>query len=172
MEKPCRHSRRIAAFMDGELPENQMRRMTDHLETCLRCQSALADMTAIDQRLRRMEPIEPSADFDDRFQRKLAAITTEDRTGARRAPFSGPWLTRFKEAAAWFLTGGLRPYFAAAAATAMIALVALQISGPRSMSPDDMDLAANLEMLQDYDILADLELLENWDSIQAMAQGT
>jgi len=57
----CPEADRIADYLNGDLPEDERRRITDHISDCDSCQRELESAKAFDTFLRRIEPLKAPA---------------------------------------------------------------------------------------------------------------
>jgi len=91
----------LVAYLDGEQPDGERQRVETHLGTCLTCRRELERVRRVRTLLGSLRSIEPSADFQAAFRRRLDA-----------AP---PRLARRRRAMVWGA-----PLLAAAAAVALV----------------------------------------------------
>jgi len=149
LKTSCNDGSKIFAFTDGELPDSQMEEIRSHLEECEACRKQLAMLQQADRLIRNIPEIEASRNFEKNFWKKIAAIEEKKET---RSIFS---FFQFKYKS-----------FALASLSAMIiAGFVLWSNAPRSPELNDVMIAENLELLQNFQEIRHLELLENWENI-------
>ena len=138
--------------MDGELSQAQQEMLHRHMETCPQCRERFQALQKTDAMIREMETPAPTADFDRTFWRKVADL--EDRRTKH------PWL-RF------FLTGW-RPVLATGVAAGLAAVIFISTGRDQGLTPEEMFIAQNVELLRNFDVIDQLDLLEQWDAVQTM----
>lgn len=149
MKTPCNDGLRISTFTDAELPDHQMEEIRSHLKECEACRKQLALVQQTDQLIRTMPEIEPSRNFEKNFWKKIADMEEKKNHG----PIFALFQFRYKP-------------FAMASLTAMIiAGFVLWSNAPNSPELNEVVIAENLELLQNFQEINHLELLENWDNI-------
>lgn len=116
-----------------------------HLDTCAACRDFVSRSAALDRALVVDSTVDPRPGFDTRFFAKL------DEARARRSPRPG-------RALAWILGAA----GASAVGTAVVLLV-LAARPDAPAPPDDLALAADL------DLVLDLEILRKLDEVEAFA---
>ena len=154
MSQLCRNEALLSAFLDGELDNAQMQQIRSHLDNCTLCRKKLATLVATDKMIQEAEGIEPTAAFDRNFWQTVSELEQHP------VPF------------AWkqWLQPGWRPAVAIGLA-AGIAFGIMMLTGPtQDVSPEEMFLADNIELLEDYDVISHLDILENWDALKAMKE--
>jgi hypothetical protein len=97
-----------------------------------------------------MATIEPSADFDRTFWRKVAEI---EKPGKSLAWYG-------------FLLTGWRPVMATGILAVLTAFIFIYAGQKGKVTPEEVVIAQNIELLKDYEIINDLDLLENLDAIE------
>lgn len=154
MRNPCQDETLLSAFMDGELSENQAQSVRRHLAGCEPCRQLLEELKAADAMIQGLETMEPSADFERTFWRKVNEHQERQRSR---------WWARWTRP-------GWRPALAAGLA-AGLAIGVFIFNGPdNGVSPEDRFMAENIELLNDYDLIDNLEILENWEALDAMKE--
>ena len=147
--EPCNNEALLNALMDDELPPAQAEDVRRHLETCPGCRRRLERLQQTDAMIRNLAPLEPSADFDRTFWRKVADL--EERR-ARRS-----WLR--------FLLSGWRPFLASGLAAGLAAAIFIYIGLHKRPTAEEMFMAQNMELLENYEMINQLDLLEQWDAM-------
>lgn len=61
----------LVAYRDGELPAQDQERIAEHLQTCMSCTRAEAQLARVEQLLATMERITPSPDFAATFWKRI-----------------------------------------------------------------------------------------------------
>lgn len=154
MGNPCQDESILSAYMDGELSEHHAQSVHRHIASCDLCRQRLADLKTADAMIHGLKVLEPSADFERTFWRKVDHLEARDRNH---------WWTRW-----------LYPVWRPALATGLAAGLAITVfilSGPdNGVGIEDRFIAENIELLNDYDLLQNLEILENWDAMDAMKE--
>jgi anti-sigma factor RsiW len=147
----CRKQQKnLSALLDGELDDALAQSLSEHLARCASCQKEKAKLERSMQALGTYAVPSPSPSFDSDFSRRLRLAKAEQEKA--RSP------RRF------LLWGG----FATATAAAAIALFALGVwrGGPAAPAQIvDVELAQNLELLEDYDVVSSLDILEDFDVV-------
>lgn len=64
--------RKLSAFLDGEVPEDEKQLISSHLESCDHCRQELADLSQVSDVLNLIEEIQVSPYFMVRLRQKLA----------------------------------------------------------------------------------------------------
>ena len=149
MSYKCKYSRYISAFIDGEMPEDRAEVMRLHVEKCAACHEMMLLSLQLDGHVQNMPAIEPSAGFDRAFKRKL------DEQKQKRFEWS-------------FFTGafGWRPLAATAAVLLVLISALLVYRGAfvSPLAPDEIMMAGNLDLYENYDMIQHLDLLEDLDT--------
>jgi anti-sigma factor RsiW len=108
MKRSCRYERYLTAFVDGELPERQERRVESHLTGCGRCASELDSIRSSDRILKSHGAPVVSDDRWARFRSELElglnAVDRESRRSAKvpeaRPVYAPAWKSAYAVAAA------------------------------------------------------------------------
>lgn len=141
----------LVALLDGELDSALTTDLRDHLAGCASCQGELAKLDGTLEAMARHRAPPPSPSFDSDFARRLRLAKAEREEKPKRA-------RRF-----WMFGG-----FAGAAAAAAIALFALGVwrNGPTAPAKvAEIELAQNLELLENYDVVSSLDALEDFEIV-------
>ena len=154
MGNPCQDETILSAYMDGELSQDHAQSVRRHVAGCDLCRQRLAELKTADAMIQGMRVVEPSADFDRTFWRKVDQLETHD---------SGRWWTRW-------LYPVWRPALATGLAAGMAIAVFILTGSDNGVGIEERFIAENIEMLDDYDLLQHLEILENWDAMDAMKE--
>ncbi|MFH2066363.1 MAG: zf-HC2 domain-containing protein [Pseudomonadota bacterium] len=150
MKSTCPDSLQISAFMDAELPELRMEAFRWHLTECNHCREQLAKLQKTDQLIHDMPEIEPSRQFEINFWKKVSAMEKQ----RRKWSFFTFFPFRYKPLAAAILS-----------AMILVGLALWKNQPPSSIEMDEIVIAENLEMLQNFQEIDHLELLENLETI-------
>lgn len=171
-EQQCRLSKTLSAYMDGELPKNGMDRMRRHLADCPACRSHLKTLQSTRKLMMEMEDIIPSSDFDKRFLEKLSAVSAPAELQQTPQADIRPAPGIFHQLKT-FLLSTWRPYALGTVAAGVLAFFILNVQDDAGrLEPEDIFLAENLEILQEYEILSDLEFFEYLEGIDALEKGS
>ncbi len=149
MNNKCRFNKSLTPFMDGELSEERANEIRKHLAGCESCKNEIDSLLSCNSLLKGLSEIEPSHDFDRVFQQKL--LQDEEKEAGRI--FFG------------FLFSAWRPYIAVAVSILLVAGFLFFSRTHDSLSTEEIMIAGNIELLEDFEIVNRLELLENWDDI-------
>jgi len=155
MSNPCQRSEQLSAYLDGALPQSQSDDVKAHLETCPECRKALEAFRSTDRLIRNLPALEPSADFDRTFWRKVDAMGKE-----------GQPTTWFRQ-----MLSGWRPVWAGALAGLAVAVVTY-FNTADPLTPEEVFIAEHMELLEEYDLIGQLEMLEHLDAFDAMKELT
>ena len=150
--------------MDHELSETGMNEIRSHLNECPDCRAHLTRFQKATDLLLDMPELAPSAEFDSRFQEKLAAASVTAVPGKVLSNPTRLWAIWRRRMVA-MLFSAWRPYLIGAAAMGVLALFIFKNSSG-SLTLEELLLAENLEILQEYEILSDLDLFEYWDVVE------
>ncbi len=143
--------------MDGELSKNEEKKFREHLEICTDCQKELETLVHGDRLLSNLSEIEPSKDFDRNFWERIDVMEPK-KTG-----WSIPWDIIF---------GKIRPQFALTFSVILIAGIIFFERAPFKPSEDEILIAENLELFQNYEMINHLDLLENWEAFTEKKENT
>jgi len=147
--RPCPKDDILSAYIDGSLSEPLEARIRTHLESCSICRDELEGLMMMDRLMGELPDIEPSSGFDRAFWQKVSEKETQP--------------DRFSFIKTFFF--GWRPYLATAA-TALIVLGGVVFYESRKgLSVEEIVIAENMDLLQEYDLISRLDLLENWEVI-------
>jgi anti-sigma factor RsiW len=154
MNDPCNTAHLISALLDGELPEAEANRLRLHIRACTACSAYLEALVQNDALIRELPEIEPSEQFDRTFWSNVEAID------------------RQHEKPSWwrFWLSGWRPVAVGALAGAMAAALFFNAGMDRQLSPEEIFLAENVELLEAFDLIDNLDMLEHWDAIELMEE--
>lgn len=155
----CGFEEDLTAYVDGELPPARRAEVEAHLGACAGCRSTHALLRGAVARLAELPAFEPSPHTRRAVLAKLDAVPS-------------PWWERLK---GLLRPGVLMPSAGLAAAVA----VALLVVGPGPDAPPElvdpavMELAANLEVVEDYEVLGldsaeDLEVVANLHELEVV----
>ena len=152
LKPDCINGLQLSAFLDGELPPQEMEAVRFHLTLCERCRRQLMVIQQTDQRMKAMPVIEPSRQFERNVWEKIHSMAEKPQN-------------RFIEK--WFPS----PYkliSASAMAAALLVIVFLWNRAPQHNSLEKITIAENLELFQNFQEIDNLELLENWEVITSI----
>ncbi len=140
----------LTALLDGALPAERRATVEAHLGSCEACRGerdriarALATLAALPP------PAGPAPGFEQRFHARLA----------REAPRRRPLLARL----------GFRPLRWLVPVTAAVALVAVGVSHRRSTERADLEMARNLDLLENYVEVASLGVVETAEDVDVVS---
>ncbi|MCP3138929.1 anti-sigma factor family protein [Pyxidicoccus xibeiensis] len=153
----CGFEEDLTAYVDGELPPARRAEVEGHLGACAGCRATHALLRNAVARLAELPAFEPSANTRRAVMAKLDALPA-------------PWWERLK---ALLRPAVLVPSVGLAAAVG----VALLLVGPGADAPPELadpvmlELAANLELVEDYEVLGldsaeDLEVVANLHELE------
>jgi|WetSurMetagenome_2_1015567.scaffolds.fasta_scaffold43273_6 anti-sigma factor RsiW len=151
---PCKNESLLSALLDGELSGEESSAIRQHLESCPLCRQRLEATQKADAAVRGMTRIEPSADFDRVFWRKIADLENREKRRFR----IGSLLT------------GWRPLFATGMAAAIATAILIYTGQNKNPTQDEAIIAQNIELLQDYDIIEQLDILEHWNDLETIKE--
>jgi anti-sigma-K factor RskA len=137
---------RLAAWMAGDLTEQEVAEVREHLASCRACweeRDVMSEATSIVPPLGRVEP-RPG------FAVRVAALAAERRP----RPIGAPWWR-------WAFGGGL----AAAAAAVAVLVIA---PATRKTPPDDVTLAQRLELFEDLNVVQNQDALKDLDVVAVL----
>lgn len=133
-----RMENKILGYVDGRLKESERLEVEKHLATCAACRLRVNEFRAVSSLLDELPVIEPSPAFDLRVHARVAALPVKQ----------GWW--------AWIMPA---PRVAIAAAMLLLASVWVGMhSTPNQtpVSPDDIAVLENLDVLSNFDVLTEL----------------
>ncbi len=133
-----RMENKILGYVDGRLKEGERLEMEKHLATCGACQLRVNEFRAVMGLLDELPVIEPSEAFDVRVRARVAAEPGKQRWWALVMP---------------------APRVAFAASMLLLAMVWIGTrSGPSqpAISPDDVSVLENYDLLSNFDPLTEL----------------
>jgi anti-sigma factor RsiW len=151
---PCKDPTLLSTLLDGELPPEQSAAVRRHLDRCPGCRRQYDILRQNDAMVRGMAPLTPSADFDRTFWHKVAQW--DERRNSR----------------SWFqvLWGRWRPALAAGVAAAAAVVIFIAIGVNRGPTPEEVFIAQNMELLEDFDMIDHLDILEQLDAVETMKE--
>ncbi len=149
----CETQEELTAYVDGELPEADMRAVRAHLSSCATCRSTEALLRRALGALEALPAFEPSPGLRRRVLGRLSQPASwSERVGALLRP------------------GVLLP--AGALLTAGVVAGLLASAGPRHGAPGDFQDSRSLDVAMNYEVLSDYEVLglESPDDVEVVAQ--
>ena len=167
--KSCRDH--LSAWRDGELSPQLAAKVKAHVEKCQACQDLSRAMEQTLDALERLPSLEPSAGFDAAFKRRLQKA----RASQAQHPSFQNYPETFGERG-WGLVLWRRSFFrvsalAAAGAVAGLALAFFFLKSPPGLDPRTdaaphvMEMAAQLELFQNYEVIDHLDALEDFEVV-------
>lgn len=150
--KPCKNETLLSALMDNELSDEDAAAVHRHMEICLLCRQRFENLKQTDTMIQNLAPLEPSADFEKTFWRKVADLEN-------RSKFRFPLR---------FLLSGWRPLLATGMMAGLAAAIFLYTDHEKRLTQEDIYIAQNMELLDDYDVIDHLDMLEQWDIIDTL----
>ena len=168
MKLSCmKHENYLVAYVDGELPPDRARRIERHVQSCGSCSAMVAEL----RRINALPPppmIEPSAEFDRMFWTKLAGVRSEQE------PQAGGWLSGI--VSFMIRPAGLAVSTGLALGVFVVFLYLLRppnaaLLQQEFMAAADLDLYANLEVIQNSEALENFELIQMLDELDQDGQG-
>lgn len=153
MTDPCPQEPLLSAYLDGELRDVQADELKRHLAGCPGCRRSLETLKRSDVLIRDLPPLEPSAQFDRTFWKRVESLESESRYRL--------W--------ACYIFRGWRPVWAGAIAGLAVAVM-IYFGSTDPLSPEEVFIAENMELLEDYDMIGQLEMLEHLDATEAMKE--
>jgi anti-sigma factor RsiW len=151
---PCKDESLLSALIDDEVYQKVGTAVRRHMEDCHKCKQRFEELQKTDEMIRDMATMEPSADFDRTFWSKVNEL--ENRNKERSRLIS--------------ILTGRRPLIAAGAIAALMAIFFIYTGHNGRLTSEEMFIAQNMEMLQDYDLIERLDMLEQWDNIEAVKE--
>jgi anti-sigma factor RsiW len=151
---PCKDESLLSALIDGELPAPHAAAVQRHLEGCPQCRRRLEALQHGDAMLRGLSSLEPSADFDRSFWRKV-----DDLQKPKTGRF---WLH--------YWSSGWRPWVATGLAAGLAIAIFLHSTQKQQVSAEEISIAQNMELLQNYDMIDHLDMLEQLDAIETVKE--
>jgi anti-sigma factor RsiW len=150
----CKNENLLSALIDDELPQELGEMIRRHLDTCPRCRQRFEDLQKTDTMIRDMATLEPSANFERTFWSKIDNLKNRSKNHLRLISLLTGW----------------RPVTAASAIAAMIVAFLIYTGHHGGLSSEEIFIAQNIELLQDYDLIDHLEMLEQWDIVETMQE--
>lgn len=153
---PCKNEALLSALLDGELPAAIEAGVRRHLEACPQCRRQVEALRQADATVRSMAPMAPSEDFDRTFWRRVDEL---EEGRIRRARFSHRVFGRW-------------PALAAGLTAACLAVLLIYPAREGALTPEEVFIGQNMELLQEYDMIEYLDMLEQWDVLEGMKEAT
>ena len=91
----------LLAYVDGELSSTRIRTVRNHLKSCWKCRSVLADLEAQAEAISRLLSAQLNSDID-------RSIRAKEKFLGWRASFEGQWKFLFRERRPISLPGAVR----------------------------------------------------------------
>jgi anti-sigma factor RsiW len=151
---PCKDESLLSALVDGELSPAHSAAVRRHIAACPLCRRRFDALQDGDALIRGMPALEPSAAFDRTFWRKIAELEEHraSRAGLR------------------YLLTGWRPLLAAGLAAGVVAVIFMHGARSKRLSPEELFIARNMELLENYDVIDQMDILEQWDVVENMKE--
>ena len=156
MSRDCKKIQNdLTAYLDGELTEKQARLVSGHLKTCPLCRQEIETLRQSLALVLEWKEIEPSADFDRVFWKKVAAY--EERQSRKPGIFSLAWS---------LLTAN---YIATPVALALLLLITFfQSKTPQELGLQDKYMIMHTDLFLNMDVIDKKEALENFEVIEVL----
>ncbi len=151
----CAYEEDLTAYMDGELPEARRAEVAAHLGTCADCQRTEALLRRAVASLAELPEFKPSADTRRAVLAKVEALPP---------PLKERLLALLRPAV-------LVPSLGLAAALVLVVYASRETRGLEGMDEGTLELAANMELMEDYDIVGldsfeDMEVVANLHELE------
>ncbi|MCX5904902.1 MAG: zf-HC2 domain-containing protein [Proteobacteria bacterium] len=145
----------LTAYLDGELAGKQSLFVSGHLTTCPSCRQELETLRQSLDLVLEWKEIEPSADFDRVFWKKVAAH--EEQKSRKPGIFSFVWS---------LLTAN---YIATPVALALLLLITFfQSKTPQELGLQDKYMIMHADLFLNMDAIDKKEALENFEVIEVL----
>ena len=149
----CPFEIELTAYLDGELEEATRAQLEAHLPGCSECGPQVATLRAAVGKLKALPDLEPSPALRRAVLSRVADPTWSERMSA------------------WLRPSILVPTFGLAAAAVVALVVSRPGAGLTAEDPAEYELAANLELVEDYEVvgmesLEDLEVIEQLHELE------
>jgi anti-sigma factor RsiW len=155
-KNPCDNEALLSALLDGELPAATEADVRRHLEICPRCRQRLEILRQADTAVQGIPPIEPSEDFERSFWGRIDELEGQGRRSERLfSRIFGRW-----------------PAMAAGLTAAGLLFLLIYTGREADLTPEEVFIAQNMELLQEYDMIEYLDILEQWDVFESMEEST
>jgi len=151
MRNFCKSETILSAFADNELSSRRAEKVHKHLQICPDCRKKLGEIEELNSLLSTLPDGEFSPDFERSFWRKIDA---EDSRQAERRPRNLGWRP--------ILAGGL-----AAGLVAGLFFGVFEYRSHQSLSQEEIFMAENMELLNDFEPIRNLDFLEYWEATGA-----
>lgn len=152
LKSDCINGLQLSAFLDGELLPQEMQAVRFHLTLCERCRTQLMIIQQTDQRMKAMPVIETSRQFERNVWEKIHSMVEKQQNRSIKKWLPSPY----------------KLISATAMAAVLLAIVFLWNRAPRHNSLEEITIAENLELFQNFQEIDYLELLENWEVITSV----
>jgi len=151
MRNICKSETILSAFADNELSSRRAGEVYKHLQTCSDCRKKLREIEALNSLLSTLPEREFSPDFERSFWKKIDA--EDSRQAERHRRFFG-WRP--------ILAGGL-----AAGLVAGLFFGVFEYRSHQGISQEEIFMAENMELLNDFEPIRNLDFLEYWEAAGA-----
>ena len=156
MSKSCINDRLLNALLDGELADHEADRLQRHMAACNACRLRWEALKETDTILKALPQIDPSADFDRTFWMKIDHLEQQ------------------RERRNWwrYVLSGWRPVALGALTAALVAVMVYTTRMDHGLSPEEIFIAENVDLLKEFELIDQLDLLEHWEVIERMQEQT
>lgn len=156
MSRDCKKIQNdLTAYLDGELAGKQSLFVSGHLTTCPSCRQELETLRESLALVLEWKDIEPSADFDRVFWKKVAGY--EEQQSRKPGIFSLVWS---------LLTAN---YIATPVALALLLLITFfQSKAPQELGLQDKYMIMHADLFLNMDVIDKKEALENFEVIEVL----
>jgi anti-sigma factor RsiW len=155
-KNPCHNEALLSAYLDGELPATTEADLRRHLSACSTCRQRLEELRQADTAVQGIAPIEPSEDFERTFWRRIDEL--EEKGGRSDRVF-------FRIFSRW-------PALAPGMTAVCLVFLLIFMGRVGDLTPEEVFIAQNMELLQEYDMIEYLDILEQWDALESTKEST
>ena len=151
----------LPELLDGELAPAEAAQVQQHLDDCDDCARQRIELQRSLEAVDALSQLEPSEGFDAAFARKLQVARRSQRAARPEQEARPP--------RSWFQIWRMPLLATAGACAALLAVFVLRDPPPPAARPvPSVELAQNLNLLQDYDVVTNLDALEDFEVINEL----